>query len=262
MTDIYRVLDQPPLVKLLFYPRRQHQKARDGAFDLAVPVGDDINILCRGFQAESGNSWLLYFHGNGEVVSDYDTIAPAYTSAGINLLVADYRGYGASDGSPTLKNMVEDAGKIFEYVHKNSPPADTGQDLNWLVMGRSLGSVPALELAAKYTGQLKGLIIESGFLSIDRLIRHLGLPDPGNLASVEEYCRNLAARITLPGLVIHGEQDRLVPYEQGRELYDALGSSSKKMIKIENADHNNIFFVAEHKYMKAVKNFISETGVV
>jgi hypothetical protein len=261
MAYIYRFIDQSSLLRFLFYPRRQHQKARDGAFDLAVPVDSNVDILCRVYPAEPANCWILYFHGNGEVVSDYDTIAPAYTAAGINLLVADYRGYGASGGTPTFKNMVDDAGVIFEYALKKFSNDKDVQELSWLVMGRSLGSISALELAAKYPGQLKGLIIESGFLSVDRLVRHLGLPDPGNLTSIEDYYRKLATRIVLPALVLHGEWDRLVPYEQGRELFDVLGSKTKKMVRIEKADHNNIMFVDRVKYIQEISNFISETGV-
>jgi pimeloyl-ACP methyl ester carboxylesterase len=120
--------------------------------------------------------WILFFHGNGEVVSDYDDIAPFYGRLGLNLTVADYRGYGASSGEPTFTNLVEDAHLIFSAVRKEL--SSKGFSENLWIMGRSLGSISALELGYHYGDQIQGLVIESGFASVTGLIRHLGLP-PG-----------------------------------------------------------------------------------
>lgn len=51
---------------------------------------------------------LLFFHGNGEIVEDYDDIAQIYLKLGINFLPVDYRGYGRSTGSPTVTAMMRD----------------------------------------------------------------------------------------------------------------------------------------------------------
>ncbi len=255
MTDIYTSIDNSSLLMFLFYPRRQHSKPPAGAFDLEVPVEENIAIVCRAYRGAGDKPWLLYFHGNGEVVSDYDGLAPLYAARGLNLLVADYRGYGASGGNPTFKDMVEDAGRIFDYLCREESPANAGG--NWYVMGRSLGSISALELAANYAERIEGVIIESGFISVAALIRHLGLPSPGNLAPLEEEYRRLTGDITLPSLLIHGEHDRLVPLSQGRDLYEALGSQDKELVIIPQADHNDIMFVDSKKYMDAIEKFVT-----
>ncbi len=254
MFELYSKIDNSSLPNFLFYPRSQHGKPRGGAFDLQVPVENELSIICRAFPADENNPWILFFHGNGEVVSDYDGIAPIYNQLGINLLVADYRGYGASGGRPTFTDMVKDAVTIFDYVYHNLPP--DGREYSWYVMGRSLGSISALELAAKFPGKLKGLIIESGFISVTRLIDHLGLPSPGDLTPLEEKSRRLVGSIKLPALVIHGERDRLVPLEQGKDLYETLGTEQKEFQVIPRADHNDIMFVDSEKYMQAVEKFI------
>ncbi len=254
MADIYAEIDQSVLLRHLFYPRRQHGKARDGAFDLAVDVAEDISIVCRAYPFGAENPWILYFHGNGEVVADYDSIAPLYKERGLNLLVADYRGYGASGGSPTFSDMVKDAGKIFESACKQL--GKENESGKWFVMGRSLGSISALELAASYPDRLSGIIVESGFISVDRLIKHLGMPSPGDLSPLEKAYRQLAEGISLPALIIHGERDRLVPPEQGRELFQALGSEEKTHVIIPGADHNDIMFVDSQKYMNAIAGFV------
>jgi len=254
MADLYAEIDRSVLLSYLFYPRRQHGKARDGAFDLAVDVAEDISIVCRAYPSGAKNPWILYFHGNGEVVSDYDGIAPLYKERGLNLLVADYRGYGASGGDPTFKDMVKDAGKIFESA--SNQLGKENESGKWFVMGRSLGSISALELAASYPDRLSGMIVESGFISVDRLIKHLGMPSPGNLSPLEIAYRQIAEGIKLPALVIHGEWDRLVPPEQGRELFQALGSEEKTHVIIPGADHNDIMFVDSRKYMDAIAGFV------
>jgi alpha-beta hydrolase superfamily lysophospholipase len=254
MSDLYTKIDNSVLLNFLFYPRRQHSKPSDGAFDLAVPVTDDISIVCRAYPGAAEKPWILYFHGNGEVVSDYDGIAHLYRKRGLNLLVADYRGYGASGGKPTFTALVSDVCIILDYVLKEIIAKEDSSGL--FVMGRSLGSIAALELASRYAGSIQGLIIESGFISVAGLIHHLGLPSPGDLSPLENSYRELCANIKLPALVIHGEQDRLVPLKQGKDLYDLLGSQMKELAIIPGADHNNIMFVDSKSYMNAIENFI------
>jgi len=257
MSDLYSTIDNSSLLMFLFYPQKRHSKPPGRAYDLAVPVADGVSITCRAYPGQEQKPWLLYFHGNGEVVSDYDGIAPLYNERGLNLLVADYRGYGASSGKPTFKDMVSDAVIIFDNVTEQINKS--GGRSSWYVMGRSLGSISALELAVRYPEKISGLIIESGFISVAGLIRHLGLPSPGDLTSLEKEYRRLTAGIEKPVLVIHGEQDRLVPIEQGKDLFETLGSEIKELVIIPRADHNDIMFVDSKKYIDAIDRFISSS---
>jgi len=252
----YSVIDNSSLLESLFYPRQDYSEPPEEAFDLMVTVEEGVEVHCRGYMEDEEEPWLLYFHGNGEVVSDYDHLAPYYLQENLNLLVADYRGYGKSGGSPTLGSMVADAPKILEAVKEEATKRDLFETNLW-VMGRSLGSISALELANTCPADLRGVIVESGFISVVKLINHLGLPSPGDLASLEEEARQKASRITLPALVVHGEDDQLVPLEQGEELYQSLGSEDKKLFTIPRADHNNIFFVETENYLKEIKQRVN-----
>ncbi len=256
MSNIYAAIDSSPLLHYLFHPRAVQSKPPGKAYDLEITVAENIKIMCRAYPGSEERPWLLYFHGNGEVVSDYDGIAPLYNRSGLNLLVTDYRGYGASGGEPSFQNMITDACRVFE--HLQAEEADSERANKWFVMGRSLGSIPALELAKRYSASLQGLIIESGFMCVSRLIDHLGLPAPAGLPDLEEKCRQLVSGITLPALVLHGEQDRLVPVNQGRELLEALGSAKKEMVLIPRADHNDIIFIDAKRYMEAICVFVEE----
>ena len=105
----YSILDRPEVLQFIFYPRKDVSKSPPNSTDCSVPVGEGTSIGCRFYVHSHESPSILLFHGNGEVVSDYDGIAPIYHHTGLNLFVADYRGYGASGGTPTFTNMVSDA---------------------------------------------------------------------------------------------------------------------------------------------------------
>lgn len=255
MQKPYKELDQSSLVMYLFHPRLQHSDPPRGARDLHVPVAKEVSLVCRVYPSVEWAPWILYFHGNGEVASDYDMLAHHYTERRLNLLVADYRGYGASGGSPSFHHLAADAALVFDYVREQLDPDHV---CPWFVMGRSLGSIPALELASSRADALSGLIVESGFLSAAALVEDLGIPFHGDLTPVEEYARNLSSSIQLPALVVHGDRDSLVSPERGRELHAALpGARGSGPLFISGADHNNIFFVDTARYMETLSDFVS-----
>jgi len=251
----YSIIDQSSLVNYLFYPRKEYSEPPQGAYDLMVPVEQGVEVHCRFHMGAEQDPWLIYFHGNGEVVSDLDFLAPYYLAEGINLVAADYRGYGKSSGSPSIGAILSDAPKILDEIKEELSRRNLDRDKLW-VMGRSLGSICALELAEKRPDDLQGLIVESGFISVVKLISHLGLPSPGDLTPLEKESHRKVSNITLPALVIHGERDRLVPLEQGEEIYQTLASEKKKFFTIPLADHNNIFFVERENYLKEIRKLV------
>jgi len=254
----YSQFDNSPLVGFLFYPRRDFTSCPRGSFDFFVPVEQGVSISCRFYVGDERWPWILYFHGNGEVVSDYDEIAPFYHRKGINLVVADFRGYGSSGGSPNFTNLVQDAPPILEAVKKELLQKGLPQDL-W-VMGRSMGSICALEIADRHPDKIKGLVVESGFASVTRLIKHLGLPARGiDLEPLEQERMNRIRKISVPTLIIHGEWDNLVPLQEAKDLFATLGAAQKKLVIIPRADHNNIMFAGPDQYFEAIQKFIETT---
>jgi len=251
----YTALDIPEILHFIFYPRQYVTKGPSNSIDYSVPLGDVISIGCRFYVNSHSSPSMLFFHGNGEVVSDYDCVAPFYNQIGINLFVADYRGYGASGGTPTFANMVNDSHTIFDnFLNILSSEGHIG---DVFVMGRSLGSVSAIELAHAHQDKIKGLVIESGFASVLKLLTHLGLPvrhlnidDPTfpNLSKMQS--------IELPTLILHGEHDVLIPVSEGKDLYENAATHSKHLVIIREAGHNDIMLVGMEKYFETIKDFV------
>src|SRR3989344_5456398 len=154
----YSPLDTREMLLRAFHPHREWNATPPGANDHMIQVGDGVAISARYYPVECGPN-ILYFHGNGEVACNYDPIAEVYNGLGIGLFVADYRGYGRSTGVPTFSSMPSDSDYIFRYFIEL---ARYSSDYSLFVMGRSLGCIPALEVAFQHQAKIKGIIVESG----------------------------------------------------------------------------------------------------
>jgi pimeloyl-ACP methyl ester carboxylesterase len=252
----YSVLDRPEILQFVFYPRRDWTPPPAGARDLLVDVEPGTAVSCRFYPASPGGPCILYFHGNGEVACDHDWIAPLYNRQGIGLFVADYRGYGRSDGTPTFSHMAADAHPIFRFFLETT--RSPGSDNRRFVMGRSLGSHSAAELASQYADELSGLIVESGAPIGARMARRFG-PSTERMDELAEALSARVRSIGLRALIIHGERDSLIPVSAGIALHEEIGSEEKHLVIIPGADHNDIMLVATEQYFSAISDFVSQT---
>ncbi len=253
-TPDYSVLDQPWILARLFHPRPEPAGRRPppGAADLAIPVDHDAQVGACFYMTDPVAPNLLFFHGNGEIVADYDELGPLYNRLGINFLAVDYRGYGASTGAPGVAAMMSDCHRVLTFV---TGWLKDGRYLGPLVvMGRSLGSASALELAARRADELDGLIIESGFAYAGPLLEVLGI-DPRQIGFREEEGFSNLEKIAAwekPLLVIHAEHDHIIPFTDGRALHDACPSARRELLKIPGANHNDILQRGLAEYLAAV----------
>ncbi len=262
----YHQLDRLRLNKYLFYPRPDYgspsMPAVDGASaeDVLIPVEGDVAIGATFHTKQKEWPNILFFHGNGEIVADYKEVAPLFLKAGLNFLAVDYRGYGRSNGSPSITDMMRDCHRIFAYVcnwlnHR-------GHDGALIIMGRSLGSASALELVASYGDKIDGLILESSFALTRAVLDHfdvnmdvLGLTEENGFRNLDKI-RTFAK----PTLIIHGEFDPLLPLAEGQALYHASPSPDKVFLKIPRAAHDAIFCFAMKTYIEAVKEFAAKVA--
>lgn len=258
----YDVLDRPEVLGVLFYPRREAGVPRlvSGVHNVRIPVDGDLSVGGKIYAARPGAPVIVYFHGNGEIASDYDTIAPLYTALGVTLFVVDYRGYGASDGSPTSSALIGDARASFRKVR--DVLADKGVAAGELyVMGRSLGSAAALEIADSCKDDVTGLIIESGFAHTFALIERIGFLQVPGADEARDGFGNLEkiARAEMPTLIIHGERDWIIPVTDGIDLYEASPATDKTLVTIPGAGHNDLMMAGRRVYFDAIAKLCGRT---
>lgn len=256
----YSVLDRPEILMSLFHPRPEWGEPGTNvvAQDILIPVESDVVVGGRFHMVTEAAPNILFFHGNGEIVADYDQMGPMYNQMDINFLPVDYRGYGRSTGEPTVTAMMRDCHMIFAFVEKWLQENRCSGPL--IVMGRSLGSASALELTASYKTQIQGLILESGFAYAGPLLRLLGVNVNALGFEEEEGFRNVdkIRSFKKSTLIIHAEKDHIIPFSDGQALYNSCQSVDKTLLQIPGANHNDIFLRGLSEYMAAVKTLVNK----
>jgi len=255
----YPILDQPEVLQVLFHPRRYHSIPPTGAHNISVEVETGIKVGGRLYPDDTPNSpVILFFHGNGEIVADYDNIAPFFNDLGLTLLAMDYRGYGSSDGSPNASNTVKDAVTIFNALQGIFQSQELAPEAIY-VMGRSLGSASAIEIASQVGDKLTGLIIESGFADTFPLLARLGLQVTG-VDEIQDGIGNGSkiTQITTKTLIIHGVEDWIIPVSQAEKLYNYCAAEKKELVLIPGAGHNDLLLVGIREYFGAIKSFVGK----
>jgi len=258
----YSGLDRPEILMNLFHPRPEWKQTGDqnAGEDILIPVEDGIVVGARSYLCAKTGPTILFFHGNGEIVSDYDELAPFYNHNGINFLPVDYRGYGRSTGQPTVTAMMRDCHRIFHFVKEKH--AGDGYTGPLIIMGRSLGSASALELIFHHSAQIDGLIIESGFAFSRPLLSLLGI-DLGAMGLDEKPGFENVSKIKTfpkPTLIIHAEHDHIIPFSDGQTLFDACPAHDKTLLKIPVANHNDILSRGFLEYMTAVRHLAQKVS--
>jgi len=259
MTDMadndYSLLDRPEILMGLFHPRPEYGSIERAAkaIDVLIPVENNILVAGRFHMTEKSAPNIFFFHGNGEIVSDYNELGPLYNRMGMNFLVIDYRGYGRSTGRPTVSNMMRDCHAIFEFT--KGWLGENGYGGVFIVMGRSLGSASALELINHHKDLISGLVLESSFAHTGPFLELLGVNASEIGFREQKGFRNLEkirtwGKITL---IIHAVFDPIFLFSEWQAVYDACPSTYKTILKIPGANHNDIFVRGLEAYMKAIK---------
>ncbi|HLG18050.1 MAG TPA: alpha/beta hydrolase [Blastocatellia bacterium] len=192
---------------------------------------------------------LLWFHGNaGNVTDRYDMIR-VMMGIPVQVFIVDYRGYGKSEGSPSEQGLYLDARAAWDYLvsERGVRPG------NIIILGKSLGGVPAIDLASKVDPA--GLIVQSSFTSAhDMAAAVMPLLPRFLIHSRMESVKKIPV-VRCPKLFIHSPRDEVVPYELGRRLFDAA-SEPKQFYTVEGAGHNETYFVGGNRYVEAVRQFV------
>ncbi|MDY6935008.1 MAG: alpha/beta hydrolase [Spirochaetota bacterium] len=261
MKSDFSFFDQPEILQSIFFPRKDfiNPDSSEGQ-TYFIQVEDKIKISCRYWVEGKDSPSILYFHGNGETTGDYESIAKLYKKIGINLFVADFRGYGLSNGEPTFSSMIKDAHIIFREF--KTIIKEGGYKENIFLMGRSLGSISAIELAYHYQESICGLIIESGFSGCSLIPRFQTMNNDFNLREKNGILGGRKIQsIRIPTLIIHAEYDSILPVIEGIDLYKNSGAEDKDILIIPKADHNNLMLVGQEIYFKKIEEFIKISNI-
>jgi len=220
--------------------------------DVWFQAGDGAKLF--GWYAESSrtSAVLLWNHGNaGNIINRLDNLRELY-HLGLSVFLFDYRGYGRSQGRPSEEGLYQDAFGAYEYLTRTRRVRPE----RIVLFGRSLGAAVAGELAVQKPAS--GLILESSFPSVEALAKfhYMGLPVHWLLGARFRLIDRLP-HISLPLLVIHGDQDEIVPIQLGRQVFEAA-KDPKSFYLVPGADHNDLYHVGGQPYFQRLKRFVEE----
>ncbi len=250
MTD--SIFDSAVFNQNLFFPRPDFRPASGSAEDIFVPVEDAVTVHVRKHPTAEASFSLLYFHGNGEVVSDYDDLAPAFWDMGCDFLVCEYRGYGKSGGFPTLRSAMEDSRKIYEHLLKENCLKQ-----KVAVMGRSLGSASVIELCSRYP-EINSCVVESGYADPIPLVQRRGLTIDSTTPEEDSLFNNSQKikKVECPLLIMHGAEDFLIQPQEAELNFKNAGSAIKQLEILRGVGHNDIMFAQGNHYFRTLKEFL------
>ena len=220
--------------------------------DVWFPAADGTRLF--GWYVESSGSpaVLLWCHGNaGNIINRLDNLRELY-HLGLSVFLFDYRGYGRSQGRPSEEGLYQDA--LGAYAHVTGTRRVRPERI--VLFGRSLGAAVAGEVASQRPAA--GLILESSFPSVEALAKfhYFGLPVHW-LVGARFNLADKLKHVSVPILVIHGDQDEIVPIHLGRQVFEAA-KDPKAFYLVPGADHNNLYHVGGRLYFQRLKRFVEE----
>ncbi len=200
---------------------------------------------------------LLYLHGARWDVRGSAPRMRRLHELGFAVLGVDYRGFGRSEGGvlPSEDMAYEDARAAWEWLKRDGAPR-----ARRFVFGHSLGGAIAVDLATR-VDDLSGLIVEGSFTSLRDLLATFkwGWLPVGPLLTQRFEAADRMARVRAPVLVVHGSDDRLVPPEIGRALYESA-PEPKRFLLVQGGSHHNTNWVGLEQYRVAVREMFGVEG--
>lgn len=202
---------------------------------LNVTTEDNINFDGWYWPARDGFETLVFFHGNGQAYQYWVNKMMVHINRGYGVLFTDYRGYGGFDGKPSEQGTYKDARAFIAALHtqKSIPYSDM------IFYGESLGTGVAIQMATEFPP--KALVLESPYSATDDIGRARFPVFPVRLLMKNKY-RSIdkIPALTMPKLFIHAKNDRVIPIEFSKKLYDAA-PEPKEFVTIDNGGHNDLY---------------------
>ncbi len=226
--------------------------------DVRFPARDGVMLHGWLVPAPDARLTLVWFHGNAGNIShrvhNIQMLRLALPSSLVpTIFIFDYRGYGQSAGrrsNLSEQATYDDAEGALAFLHTQPRLAQT----TLVYFGRSLGAAVAVEMARRHPPA--GLILESPFASIQEMASVLVPYFPlARLVPTRYDSLSKMPELRVPLLILHGDHDEVVPFDQGRRLFEAA-HPPKTFYRIPGAGHNDTYVVGGASYFEAWSRFL------
>jgi fermentation-respiration switch protein FrsA (DUF1100 family) len=237
--------------RFFFYPDRVQYTAPAQfglvAEDVWIEAADGARMHAWFLPAQgAAKGTVLHLHGNAANISNHLPLVAWLPARGFNVLTLDYRGFGRSQGTPTLDGVVDDAAAALAYL-RTRPDVDATR---LIVVGQSLGGATALRLLARDAAGVRLAVLDSAFASYRQIAREAA-GTAGILAPLAPLVINAfpgpdkdpitaLKSVRVPLIFVHGTHDALVPHDHSTQLH-AAASAPAELWTVAGAQHVAVF---------------------
>ena len=219
--------------------------------DVWLTASDGVKLHAWWIPDERAKFTFLAFHGNASNIASRAPIYEFLRSLPANVFALEYRGYGHSEGKPSEAGVYRDAERAYEYLvsAKNIDPKLI------VSFGQSLGSAVATYVASRR--QVAGVVLEAPFPSASRVARKVFwfLPGVSLLVHGQFDTQAWLSGIHAPLLIVHCDQDPVIPFQFEQEVYDAA-VPPKNFVQISGYCHEESSLIAPTRYRTALEEFL------
>lgn len=200
-----------------------------GLAEIRVAMPDGVELVVWSIAAAEGRPMVLYFSGNAGTLKDRADRFRDLSDRGYGLIAPAYRGSSGSMGKPEEALLMEDARFIAAGI--------TGP---MVLYGESLGAAVAIRLASEGLGER--MVLEAPFTSVTDLVAaQFPAEDLEHLITQRWNSLGAVGTVSQPLLVIHGENDPIVPFHMGQSILNAAGSAEKSLVAINGLGHSGLW---------------------
>jgi alpha-beta hydrolase superfamily lysophospholipase len=236
---------------LLIYPYDGTEEAPQTQYLPRAEVleldGPNGKIVVWAQTPKAGKPVVFYLHGNAGNLADRTGRFQRLSKAGFGYFAPAYPGSSGSEGRPSEAALIANARFAYDALQDTARLPEFDHPI--VIYGESLGSAVALGLIENFATAPspktpQGVVLEAPFASIaDMATATVG--DIGRVAPffMDDWpsAQRAAEFLDLPLLVIHGKQDSVVPIAQGQAVFDAAKTDKKRMMRVSNANHVNLW---------------------
>jgi fermentation-respiration switch protein FrsA (DUF1100 family) len=221
---------------LMYFPDKTHVAPAEAglpeAKEVQLTASDGVQVVAWHVPPQDDKPVIVYFHGNGGSLPHRVPRFRKLIDAGIGLVALEYRGYGGSSGSPSEQGLIADGKAAYRFAAAHYP---VQQLVLW---GESLGSGVAVAVAAEQP--VGRVILEAPFTSAVAVGAQHYWYLPVRLLMKDQFrSDSRIGKVTAPLMIMHGVQDRTVPYAMGERLFD-LANKPKHLVRFLDGGHDDL----------------------
>lgn len=224
-------------------------KTAVGEHWIDTPDGEELYAwYCR---AEKPVASGVFCHGNTGNLTISADIIPHLLNAGFNVLFFDYRGFGRSSGTASLRGVISDGVTASRFHDKIRP-----KDIPSVLYGFSLGGAIAAQVIRRHP--FDALILQSTFTSLPEITRYLFPRLPLHLLSGNIFDTvGVIKRLQVPLLIMHGTNDEVCPSTMANEIFEAC-PAPKRIHTVEGGLHKDLYLRDPDSLIWAISQFIAD----